>query len=368
MGFASPLWFLGLLPIVVAIWFVRRGDGGRVVVPATRFWKGLSTESGGTTDRRPPWRAIWLLLAAAFAIIAAAGPELRATADKPSRPPTSPSRDVAIVSAFGGDDGLRLIIDAQLAEPTSVQVAPDGVTQTLTVPQGLSHHLLPATSGSTVRLQIEDDRPENDIADVTRENRPTVVSSGDLPRPLIRLVDAINGGSKSQSGKGLTILPTSETLFGPGISVASSVEEAVLPIDVGDFEPAFGVRWERLNDLGLASDPPPDGDEVVVTDATGRPMVTVDREGRQVWVGFWSDELTKTGDFVRFWADTIAWVDEEPLETPVARRQPDLAFDADASAELFRSSLVRTDARPVAVVLALVATLLAGATGARRGV
>lgn len=336
-----------------------------MVVPATRFWKGLSTESSGTTDRRPPWRAIWLLLAAAFAILAAAGPQIRRAQNVTMPPQTTPTEDVALLQAFASDRGLRLVIDAQVESPTSVEVVAGDVVETLTIEPGLSHHRLPPSGAESVSLRIADGQSDNNTALIVRgDDRPRLGRGLDLPSSLLRFADAFEAlKPPSDRTVVLAITPNRDTRW-PTISLATVDSEATFPITIADFEPAFGVRWDRLNDLQLTSEPLPERDEVVVSDATGRPMVAVDRRKRHVWIGFRSEEFTKTGDFVRFWADMITWADEQP----VVRRQIGLDTEAVAAGELFRSSAVRTDARPVALLLALVATLLAGATGARRGV
>jgi hypothetical protein len=381
--FATPLIQTLLVPWAIIAWQLRGGVGRVERVPTIRFWRGLTGSASTRSRRLPPLSAILAMLAAFFAIVAAAGPQQRdvlaVTVVIDTRPPMTPQRTAeardrlatlldrldhaVIVDEVETDDPARLAAERWLADDpltvltddpnlpaAAVRVPPMSPWQNVVVvdavTDGRSTLLRLTVEGEAADVDIDGTRflltagdhvltlPTDDVFRVDGHLitprlaalPPLRLGLDDPPESLIRFVAAWNASLPAKLGEPVVLSQTGEVVISPATRAAS------MPLTIRPFEPVTAVDWQELTDLQVTQERSPPGFDVMLRDADGRPLLAIEPEPCRIWIGFESAMLAREPSYLRFWSDLIHWL-RPPAELspePPPRLQ-DLSFDPVAS-------------------------------------
>lgn len=193
--------------------------------------------------------------------------------------------------------------------------------------------------GPVVSVKIEgiDDLPADDQAWLVRgESWPVIEARSVLPAELQRVIEIYDRrrlATESSAQVGVFAapaeLPGSEPAIltatrGSGASLSGTPQLSVAYSPITD-----GISFDAALKDAIIVDPPADGWSPLLS-LNGKPIIAMrTAPARQVWVGLWSNQWTRSVDFVLFWTKTFDWVGQgsdtysaQPIESLAAGWQP----------------------------------------------
>lgn len=199
---------------------------------------------------------------------------------------------------------------------------------------------------TVVELVVDDELSlDNRVSLVRRQSWPRVEAIGDLPEPVRRMIEVYAKVRPPDEGSQVVSVTAEPSPEGPAAIVAEPQESAQLSSIASEVHPVTqNVRWDALQQgrTGLAAATGA-GWQPVLT-AGARPLVAIREAGhRQVWIGFASDGLARTSDWVVFWTNMLDWLGEggevfEPRGTLAVPMPAPISSDWQAKLEATPSS------------------------------
>lgn len=274
MSFLAVGWLVVLLPIAAIAWQLRRGSEASAPVTAAFLWPKSTTSLVSRGRRRwPPADARWLLLAAALAVIALAGPVLRRESGGAATPSGPQIR--RIIARETGDR-----VDVLVEASSGVATVSSGASRASSkVADGVPAVIPIRRDGQSIEVRI-DDGGQTARASIVRSPPPRLVADGSDPT-LARVAEAYARANPDPGGA-IISLTTDREIRSPAIRFAPSTRPLNGPRSVARDAPIVGAEAATFPAVESAISP---GFREIAAIA-GRPVVGVREEGgaRQVWL------------------------------------------------------------------------------------
>jgi hypothetical protein len=310
MSLASPAWLFLLIPWLAALLYLMLGKPPREAVPFLWLWRGPAAKrtTKPSFSKLPLWIAM-LMLSAALAIVAAAGPQVQRDSRDPA---ATPGRvGIAAASARGNQLMLRLLNESPRKD-IPVKLQWEGLddtdrTEVVQLPEsGERDYFLDLPDKASSLTVSVDGRS---IALTRRRTWPRVQARMPLPESLRRVISAYEGNRPSDDDSAVVGIAADEASLGsgPGAVVGEPSIAAAGKPAVTEHPVTGDVNWPAVLSTARIAEAPPRG-YVPVVKVGDRTAVAIWDQPYRVWVGFDSPSFASQVDYVVFWTNVFDFV------------------------------------------------------------
>ena len=345
MTFATPIALGMLAPWAGVVAYLLLGLKKSASVPFVNLWRSEVARPPirRSLQRLPRWVAL-MLIAAAVAIFAAAGPRLLLQSSDSSLTANATATIGIRFAAVRSNQVMVTVRNDAAASRAALTVETDQSrsTNSIELPSlGESrNYFFDLPTGVTrvhVTLAATDAiRAGEPVELLRRRTWPTVRASTPLPAEVSRIIDVYSHHRPPSDGSVIVTFATGDAAAAgdsPAVILAHGSSPITGPPDVTPHSITADIDWTTaVAGATLAAAPPPGWTPVV--SIAGRPVVAVhDQPARQVWIGFDSPAFPRSPAFVVFWTNVLDWAGQgvdafQPLQGTV------FASDSPKTAEI----------------------------------